>query len=209
MERTTRSLVAAMTVLACGLLLPPATAAQAPGFEASGQIGAVVPLAEFVEAGDGIPGSSEIGKGLALAGNAGLVFSSGLSVELRGLWAPDPGVRGPAVEGGTGYGALTAGLLQRLRIPVIRKVLVPFAGFGVGARFLSFGDEAIIAGIGERPEGDTSFAGEFFGGVYVTAIPGFRVRLEVRDYLSKVSVTDQSNFQSDLAFLGGLAIGLP
>lgn len=207
---TKRGMPGATAAMLClGLSVPAGLHAQAPGVEASGQIGALVPTAEIVEGGEVTPGSAEVGKGLALGANLGLVFSSGMALELQGLWAPGPGINGTALEGGPSLGAVTVSVVQRLQIPVIRKVMVPFAGLGMGMRDLSFGEKARISGTEDRPDGDTSVVGEFFGGLYVKAIPGFKIRIEVRDYLSKASVVDQSNFQSDLAFLGGLAIGIP
>lgn len=210
--------------LACLWALPAAAqpaGRDAPvGVELVLQGGVFAPGGDLVDAREGESfGSVGVERSLALGAAAGLRLPPGVVIEVQGLWTPDAGLED---ENGNDFGdvdllGVTAVGLYRFSPPGVGALVQPFFGGGAGVKRYSF-DPAVFAsptGGVDQPgdlglEGtETDFTLELVVGARLTLLPGFRVRLEARDYLSGFARDRTSAFQNDLTFLAGFGVGLP
>lgn len=216
--------MSAAAVLACLWVLPaggqsgPTEAG--PGVELGLQAGVFAAAGDLIGARQGETfGSVGAARSLALGAVAALRLSGGFVVEAQGAWVPDADLED---EQGIDFGdmdllTVTAVGLYRPSLPGMGALVQPFLGGGAGLKSYSF-DPAVFAGpVGgvDDPEdlglaGDeTDFTLELVAGARVTLLPGTRVRLEARDYLSGFARDEDSEFQNDFAFLAGLGVELP
>lgn len=195
--------------------------ADAPvGVELGLQVGVFSPAGDLVSAGeDETFGTVGATRKMALGATAGLRLPGGFLVEAQGVWVPGADLEDDA---GVHYGemdvvGLTAVGLYRPSLPGIGALLQPFFGGGAGIKRYSFDPAVFAAPVGgvARPGdlglegGETDFTLELLVGARVTLLPGFRVRLEARDYLSGFARGDASEFQNDFTFLAGLGAEVP
>lgn len=192
-----------------------------PGVELGLQGGVFSPAGDLVAAREGESfGSVGTTRSLALGATAGLRLSGGLVLEAQGLWVRDADMED---DGGVRYGdvsvlGLTAVGLYRPSLAGVDAFVQPFVGGGAGLRRYSFDPSVLPEPEGDRVtqpaelglEGDeTDFTLELVAGAWVTLLPGFRIRLEARDYLSGFTRDDESELQNDLTFLAGMGVALP
>lgn len=196
--------------------------ADAPlGVELGLQGGVFSPAGDLVAAReDETFGSVGATRSPALGVTAGLQLAGGLVLEARGLWVPDADMEDDAGVryGDVGVLGLTAVGLYRPSLAGVDAFVQPFVGAGAGVKRYSF-DPSVLpspeAGRTTQPaelglEGDeTDFTLELVAGAWVTLLPGFRIRLEARDYLSRFARDDESELQNDLTFLAGVGVALP
>lgn len=211
--------VAALATLAAGplraQLSPPVR------FELAGGAGALLPGTDLVRA-DSLPGGVQLGGSFALHGSAGLHLPGGFGIEGHLVWAPNAALEG---TGGTKLGradwmALTLNGVYRPPLPILSSVLEPFLGAGLGVRRLyperpigtfqcprvpEIPCPPVLQDASDRSE----FAVEGMLGTEV-ALPGlWRLRVELRDYLTSFEDRGDARLQSDLAVLGGLVLRVP
>jgi hypothetical protein len=185
------------------------------------QGGVFTPAAHLVSAREGETfGSVGATRSSALGATAGLRLPGGLVLEAHGLWVPDADVEDDAGVryGGVSVLGLTAVGLYRPSLAGVDAFVQPFVGGGAGVKRYSF-DPAVVAAPEVGPvagpdelglEGDeTDLSLELVVGAWVTLLPGFRIRLEARDYLSRFARDDESELQNDLTFLAGVGVALP
>lgn len=197
------------TVATLALLLtagaPVAAAAQAAPLhlEFGIQGGVFSPSGELAE-GDGFAaGRLEMSDAFVLGGHAGLQLPGGWMVEAAVATSPGTEVEGSGGEStGASFLSATGHLVYRLPIPFVE----PFLGAGGGIRRLSFDDAGAFGS-----EGASDLAGVLLGGAYVTAVPGWRVRLEARDVISGFEDprSGESELQNHLLFLAGVSWRVP
>lgn len=190
------------------------------GLELGVHGGVFAPAGDLVGAREGETfGSVGAARSLVLGATAGLRLPGGFLVEAQGAWIPDADLED---EEGRDFGemsllTLTAAGLYRPSLPGIGAFVQPFLGGGAGVKRYSFDPAVFSLPVGgvESPgdldlEGEeTDFTLELLAGARVTLLPGFRVRLEVRDYLSGFDRGDESEFQHDFTFLAGAGVGVP
>lgn len=165
--------------------------------------GVLSPQGELTD-GSGVEGGElALTESFAVGGHVGVQLLGGLTVEGAVSTAPSTEVEGSSGEvTGASFLAATGHLVFRLPLPLLE----PFLGVGGGVRRLSFDDESTF---GTASESDV--AGSLLVGTYVTAVPGWRVRLEARDVISGFEDprSGDSSFQNDLLFLAGLSWRVP
>lgn len=137
-------------------------------------------------------------------------LGSGLGIGAQGIWAPaDLQVQATDFEGAvpTELGdatwlAGTANLMWRLQLSGAAEMVQPFFAVGAGIRRLDVSPQA-------APEvrDATDPVASFGGGVHVRVGSAWRVRVELRDYVSSFSAgtTDDSRVQNDLSVSVGAA----
>lgn len=191
------------------------------GVELGLQGGVFSPAGDLVAAKEGETfGSVGATRSPALGATAGLRLSGGLVLEARGLWVPDADLEDDAGVryGDVGVLGLTAVGLYRPSLAGVDAFVQPFVGGGAGIKRYSFAPSVLPSpevGQVTQPaelglEGDeTDFTLELVAGAWVTLLPGFRIRLEARDYLSRFGRDDESELQNDLTFLAGVGVALP
>ncbi|MFW6192063.1 MAG: hypothetical protein ACOC83_01140 [Gemmatimonadota bacterium] len=191
------------------------------GLELGLQAGVFSPAGDLVAAREGETfGSVGATRSPALGATAGLRLPGGLVLEAQGLWVPDADMEN---DDGVRYGdmgvlGLSAVGLYRPSLAGVDAFVQPFVGGGAGIRRYSFDPSVLPEPEGDRItqpaelglEGDeTDFTLELVAGAWVTLLPGFRIRLEARDYLSGRTRDDASELQNDLIFLAGTGVALP
>lgn len=192
-----------------------------PGLELGLQGGVFSPAGDLVTAREGETfGSVGTTRSPALGATAGLRLPGGLVLEAQGLWVPDAdmedddGVR----YGDVGILGLTAVGLYRPSLAGVDAFVQPFVGAGTGVKRYSFDPSVLPEAEGDgvtRPadlgleDDETDLTLELVAGAWVTLLPGFRIRLEARDYLSGFTRDDESELQNDLTFLAGTGVALP
>ena len=190
---------------AAALAAPGAARAQAAPLhlEFGLQGGRFSPAGTLAE-GDGVSGGDlELTESFAFGGHAGLQLPGGLQLEAAVVTAPGTDLEGSGgEESGASYLAATGHVVWLFPIPLVE----PFLGAGGGVRRVSF-DRPGVLGTGE----ESALAGSLLGGAYVTAVPGWRIRLELRDVVSGFEDprTGESELQNDLFFLAGLSWRVP
>lgn len=191
------------------------------GVELGLQGGVFSPAGDLVTAREGESfGTVGSTRSPALGATAGLRLSGGLVLEARGLWVPDADLEDDAGVryGDVGVLGLTAVGLYRPSLEGVDAFVQPFVGGGAGVKRYSFDPSVLPSPEGGRVtqpselglEGrETDFTLELVAGAWVTLLPGFRIRLEARDYLSRFARDDESELQNDLTFLAGMGVALP
>lgn len=202
--RTARAATAAAALLALALLPCSAHAQAAPlHLEFGVQGGVLSPSSELAE-GDGITGGElEMTESFALGGHAGIQLPGGWMVEGAVATAPGTEVEGSGGERtGASFLSATGHLVYRLPIPFVE----PFLGAGGGIRRFSFDDAGAFGS-----DGASDLAGVLLGGAYVTAVPGWRVRIEARDVIAGFEDprTGDAELQNHLLFLAGVSWRIP
>lgn len=226
MNRTAPVRLAGLLAVALVCLGSPTAAQLAPsdaplGVELGLQGGVFSPAGDLLAAREGETfGSVGATRSPALGATAGLRLPGGVVLEARGLWVPDAHLEDDAGVryGDVGIVGLTAVGLYRPSLAGVDAFVQPFVGGGAGLKRYSF-DPSVLpspeVGRITQPaelglEGDeTDFTLELVAGAWVTLLPGFRVRLEARDYLSRFARDDESELQNDLTFLAGVGVALP
>lgn len=198
--------------LAVALLASPTLLSAQPGpvkspvrLELSGAAGALVPATDLIDAtGTGPALSME--STFAIGGNLGVLLPGGFGLEAQALFGPGGDFEDEAGE--ADFFAVTGDVIYRFPVPAVGALIQPFLGAGAGFKELSI-EGSTRTGL----DGDSSdFVANVLLGTYVTIVPGWRIRLEARDYLSSFSPegTDgESNLQNDFVLLGGLAFQFP
>lgn len=192
-----------------------------PGVELGLQGGVFSPASDLVAAREGETFGSVGGtRSLALGATAGLRLPGGLVLEAQGLWVPDADLEDDAGVryGDVGLLGLTVVGLYRPSLAGVDAFVQPFVGGGAGVKRYSFDPAALpqpeVGGVTQPAElgledDETDFTLELVAGAWVTLFPGFRIRLEARDYLSRFTRDDASELQNDLTFLAGTGVALP
>lgn len=153
--------------------------------------------------GDGAAEELSLTESFAIGGHAGVQLLGGLMLEGALVTAPSTEVEGSdGVATGASFLATTGHAVFRLPLPLLE----PFLGVGGGVRRLSFDDESTFG-----TESVSDVAGSLLVGTYVTAVPGWRIRLEARDVITGFEDprTGDSGYQNDVFFLAGLTWQLP
>ena len=190
---------------AAALAAPGAALAQAAPLhlEFGLQAGRFSPSGTLAE-GSGVTGGDlELTESFALGGHAGVQLPGGLQFEAAVVTAPGTDLEGSGgEESGASFLAATGHVVWRFPVPLVE----PFVGAGGGVRRISFDRPGVLG-----TEEESGLAGSLLGGVYVTAVPGWRIRLELRDVVSGFEDprTGESELQNDLFFLAGLSWRIP
>ena len=167
------------------------------------QGGRFAPAGTLAE-GSGVTGGDlELTESFAFGGHAGLQLPGGLQFEAAVVTAPGTDLEGSGGEqSGASYLAATGHVVWRFPVPFLE----PFLGAGGGVRRISFDRPGVLG-----TEEESALAGSLLGGVYVTAVPGWRIRAELRDVVSSFEDprTGESELQNDLFFLAGLSWRVP
>lgn len=203
--------------LVLALLLSPTLASAQLGppvsFEISGTAGALVPTSSLANATQaGTTEDLEASSNFAFGANLAVLLPIGFTLEAQGLLAPGSDLE----QAGTSsdWLALTGAFIYRFPVPVVSALVQPFVGAGAGVRSHSFDDfeslslqqQAALGG----SDSSSDFVADVMLGTYINAIPGLKIRLEARDYLSSFGTAGgDSNFQNDLTFLAGLGFEFP
>lgn len=196
-------MAAAAALLALSLLPSSGRAQAAPlHLEFGVQGGVLSPSGDLAEGGGAEGGDLELTEAFALGGHAGVQLPGGWMVEAAVATSPGIEVRGSGGSTGASFLSATGHLVYRLPVPFVE----PFLGAGGGIRRLSFDDRSTL----ETDEA-SDLAGVLLGGAYVTAVPGWRVRLEARDVISGFEDprTGDSELQNHLLFLAGVSWRIP
>lgn len=198
--------------LVLAFLAAPAALSAQPGpvkspvrAELSGAAGALLPTSDLIEA-SGTGAALSMETTFAIGGTLGILLPGGFGLEAQALFGP--GASFEDEEGEADFLAVTGDLVYRFPVPAVGALVQPFIGAGAGVRDLSI-EGSTRTGL----DGDSSdFVANVLVGTYVTVVPGWRIRLEARDYISSFSAegTDgESNLQNDFVLLGGLAFQFP
>lgn len=213
-----------VTLAVC--VAPSAASAQlvpAVRLELTGGAGALLPGTDLVRS-DSVPGGSvHLGGSFALGGTAALQLPGGFGVEGQLLWAPNAALEDASgtKASGADWLALTVDGVYRPPLPLLGSVLEPFLGAGLGVRRF-FPDRPVASFVcppgtlsttcvpALRDGSDRSdFTAEGMVGTYVH-LPGlWRVRVELRDYITSFEDRGGARLQSDVAVLGGLVLRAP
>lgn len=205
-----RAVVGFLVATVLALVLPrPATAQPGPikapvraEFSVNG--GVLVPATDLIETTTGTTPPLKLAQSFAFGGSVGVLLPAGIGIEAQGLFSPGMEVEddaGAVVTGGN-FTAVTGNLIYRFPVPLIQ----PFIGAGAGFKSLSFDDATTPLG-----EDASDFVANVLAGAYVTIVPGWRLRVEARDYLSSFTPASgaESAFQNDFAILGGTSFRFP
>lgn len=203
--------LALVALLAPAVALFAVTAAPAPveaqaspiHVEFGVQGGVLSPRGTLAERGASEGGDLALTESFAFGGHAGVQLLGGLTLE--GALATSPGTEVANDDGtvtGASFLSATGHLVFRLPLPLVE----PFFGAGGGVRRLAFDDPSTF---GEESVSDV--AGTLLAGAYVTALPGWRIRVEARDVITGFEdpETGDSSYQNDLLFLAGLSWQVP
>ena len=186
-----------------GLPRPAAGQAAPVHLELGIQGGSFSPSGTLAE-GSGVTGGDlELTDAFAFGGHAGVQLPGGWVVEAAVTTVPGTELEGSGGESsGASFLTATGHLVWRFPIPFVE----PFLGAGGGIRRVSF-DRPGVLGTDE----ESGLAASLLGGAYVTAIPGWRIRLEARDVISSFEDprSGDSELQNDLFFLAGLSWRVP
>lgn len=209
-DRRSRTLLLALGILAPLALLASAAAPEPAHAQASpihvefGVQGGVLSPQGTLAEGSGVEGGElSLTESFAVGGHAGVQLLGGLMLEGALVTAPSTEVEGSGgAATGASFLAATGHAVFRLPLPLLE----PFLGVGGGVRRLSFDDESTFG-----TESVSDVAGSLLVGTYVTAVPGWRIRLEARDVVTGFEDprTGDSSYQNDVLFLAGLTWRLP
>lgn len=210
-RRSARRCAAGGLAVVCALLTLPssgtaqeAEAESASGFEITGSIGALTPLAKLADSGDTI--RAEFSTKVAFAaeldywfGAFGIGVVGGYSTpELTLQIAPDDDIGFPeSIDlGSADYFTITGNLMWRPVLSGSATVVRPYLGVGAGLVSITYPQSDEFTGIAD----ESRFAGSLFGGAHVSLSSGWFVRLDVRDYISSFDTEpfEQSKMQHDL-----------
>lgn len=183
------------------------------GFEVTGFVSALAPLAKLVsnEGGASAELSSSAGLGAAL----GYFLPNGFGVGAWGVWVPadisvtavDPDTGFPSTSdlGDADYVAAVASLMYRPNLAGTVAVLQPFFSVGAGIRRLSLSaeDESVV-------NDATDFVGTVAAGADVDLSTSLALWLEVRDAISEFEseALELSTLQNDITISVGLGVRL-
>lgn len=202
-----RSHVRPAVIAALVLLLPSAGAsAQGPlapplQLEISVSGGFLVPATSLADETQ-VPNEVRLADSPAVGGGLGLLLPGGLNVEAQGLYAPGADLEtAGASDRAADFLALTGNLVYRLPLPFLQ----PFLGAGAGVRQISTESSAEDS----ETQRENDFTVALLAGTYLSLVPDWRIRLEIRDYLSSFAVGEGSKLQNDLAFLAGMTLRFP
>lgn len=180
--------------------------------------GTLQPGTDLARASNVIGGATRLGGSLALGATAALQLVGGLGIEAQALWAPNAALEDPGGthEGGADWLALSLDAVFRPPLPILSSLLEPFLGAGLGVRRLTVHPEpqavpgGPLAGIVlADSSARRDFTVEGLVGTYVK-LPGlWRLRAEVRDYITSFTDAGDARLQNDLAVLGALVIRVP
>lgn len=195
--------LAPLALLASAATPEPIRAQASPIHVEFGVQGGVLSPQGTLAEGDGDAEELSLTKSFAVGGHAGLQILGGLMLEGALVTAPSTEVEGSGgVATGASFLAATGHAVFRLPLPLLE----PFLGVGGGVRRLSFDDESTFG-----TETVSDVAASLLVGTYVTAVPGWRIRLEARDVVTGFEDprTGDSGYQNDVLFLAGLTWRLP
>jgi len=204
----------AMPARAVGQLAPPIR------LELTAGAGSLQPGTDLARGPDLVGGSTRLGGSLALGATAALQLVGGLGIEAQALWAPNAALEdaGGTREGDADWLALSLDAVFRPPLPVFSSLLEPFFGAGLGVRRLyPHPQPPALPVVNGSPTAvvlaDTSarsdFAVEGLVGTYVK-LPGlWRLRAELRDYVTSFTDAGDARLQNDLAVLGALVVRVP
>lgn len=212
----------AASLLGCVAVCMPirATAQLAPPvrLELTAGAGTLQPGTDLARGSNVIGGATRLGGSLALGATAALQLVGGLGVEAQALWAPNAALEdaGGTHEGGADWLALSLDAVFRPPLPILSSLLEPFLGAGLGVRRLTVHPEPqsvpggpLVGVVLADSSARRDFAVEGLVGTYVK-LPGlWRLRLELRDYISSFTDAGDARLQNDLAVLGALVIRVP
>lgn len=188
--------------------------------ELSAGAGSLQPGTDLARGPDVLGGATRLGGGLALCVTAALQLVGGLGVEAQALWAPNAALEDPGGthEGNADWSALSLDAVFRPPLPILSSLLEPFVGAGLGVRRLTpHPGPATLPVVNGTPPAvvlsDSSarsdFAVEALVGTYLK-LPGlWRLRAELRDYVTSFSDAGDARLQNDLAVLGALVLRVP
>jgi len=188
--------------------------------ELTAGIGALQPGTDLVRRSDLPGGALQLGGSFALGGTASIQLPGGLGVEGQALWSPRMALEDPGGthEGHANWLALTLAAVYRPPLPVLGKVFQPFLGAGLGVRRLTPYPDAValpvVLGAPAAPlladsTGRSDFVAEGLVGTYV-GLPGlWKIRVELRDYVTSFSDSGDARLQNDIALLGAVVVRVP
>lgn len=209
-RRARRAAAAALAILLPAVAVPGSAGAQSPedarsaGFEVSGYIGALMPLARLADSGDTI--TAEFSTKLAFGGEVDYWLGNGFGIGATAGYS-NPELTLQIVQedsnfplsvplGRVDYWTLAGHVMWRPELGGSAAVVRPYLGIGAGVASLSYPASDDFAPIAD----ETRFAGLLMGGAHVEITGSWFARLDLRDTISEFSTEPfpESKMQHDL-----------
>lgn len=191
-----------------------AEGSSAGGFEVTGYVGVLTPLARLADQGDTI--SAEFSTKAAFALELDFWLDNGLGFAVVGAYSrPDLTIQVfeedspfplPIELGTADMWFVTADIMFRPNLGGAAAVLKPYFGAGAGVLSLTYPQrEEIQIGDEER------FVGNVFAGAHYLVTGPLFARLDIRDYISKLDTPpfEETRLQHDLIVSFGLGVHIP
>ncbi len=211
-----RARAAAFAAMVLALAVPGTAAAQSTeeegspqGFELTGYIGGLLPLAKLADSGDSLSAefSTKVAFGLGLEywfGSFGIAANGNYSnPDLTIQVVEDPGSFPTSIAlGATDLWMAAANFLWRPQLRGSASVVRPYFGAGPGVVKVMYpqSDEFTI-------QDETRFAISLVGGAQVELSKGWFVRLDVRDYISKFDTEPFEQTKTQHDFFTSIGVG--
>ncbi len=178
------------------------------GFELTGYLGAYLPLAKLADSGDTLSAefSTKVAFGLGVEywfGNFGIAVNGNYSnPDLTLQISEDQGFPTSIALGATDLWMAAANILWRPQLKGSATIVRPYFGAGPGVVKVGYPqDEAFDI------QDETRFAISLVGGAQVELSSGWFVRLDVRDYISKLDTEPFADTKTQHDLITSIGVG--
>lgn len=179
------------------------------GFELTGYLGAYLPLANLADSGDTLSAefSTKVSFGLGLEywfGSFGIAVNGNyanpdLTIQ---IFEDDVGFPTPIALGATDLWMAAVNVLWRPQLKGSASIVRPYFGAGPGVVILNYPQDDSF-----DIEDETRFAISLAGGAQVELSKGWFVRLDVRDYISKLDTEPFAETKTQHDLFASIGVG--
>ena len=207
---------AAVATIMLALVVPTAALAQSAdeerspnGFELTGYLGAYLPLANLADSGDTLSAefSTKVSFGLGLEywfGNFGIAVNGNYANPDLTIQIVDADVGFPTsiALGATDLWTAAANVLWRPQLKGSASIVRPYFGAGPGVVKVMYPQDDDF-----NIQDETRFAISLVGGAQVELSKGWFVRLDVRDYISKLDTEPFAETRTQHDLFASIGVG--